>query len=94
MIPIEKDLDESIKEISHMTGNDSPFVVQFYGSYIRDTALWIVMEYCAAGSVSDIMNLCDISLVEDQIASVCFQVLQGLSYLHSMRKIHRDIKAG
>ncbi|KAJ1565248.1 Serine/threonine-protein kinase 4 [Cladochytrium tenue] len=52
------------------------------------------MEHCAAGSVADIMNLCDTTLTEDQIATVSYDVLQGLSYLHSRMKIHRDIKAG
>ncbi|KAJ3105217.1 Serine/threonine-protein kinase 4 [Phlyctochytrium planicorne] len=93
-IPIENDLDESIKEISIMNNCESVFVVAFYGSYLKDTHLWIVMEYCAAGSVSDIMNLCRTTLNEAQVAVVCQYVLQGLAYLHSKRKIHRDIKAG
>ena len=36
---------------------DSPYVVKYYGSYFKNTDLWIVMEYCGAGSVSDIMRL-------------------------------------
>ena len=34
----------------------SPYVVRYYGSYFKNTDLWIVMEYCGAGSVSDIMR--------------------------------------
>jgi len=52
------------------------------------------MEYCGAGSVSDIMRLCKVTLSEPQIACICKYALKGLSYLHSLRKIHRDIKAG
>jgi serine/threonine protein kinase len=54
----------------------------------------IVMEYCGAGSVCDMMKICDNTLSEDQIAVVCKDVLHGIAYLHGMLKIHRDIKAG
>lgn len=50
------------------------------------------MEFCGAGSVCDMMKICDKTLTEDQIAVVSKDVLNGLHYLHNMRKIHRDIK--
>jgi serine/threonine protein kinase len=37
---------------------------------ILDNYLWIVMEYCGAGSVSDIMGLCKTVLSEDHISYV------------------------
>lgn len=52
------------------------------------------MEYCGAGSVSDIMRLRKKTLTEDEIATVLSDTLKGLEYLHLRRKIHRDIKAG
>jgi serine/threonine kinase 3 len=70
MIPIENDLDDSVKEISMMRNCDSDFIVHFYGSYLSDNYLWIVMEYCGAGSVSDIMGLCKTVLSEDHISYV------------------------
>uniref|UniRef100_G1R4J9 non-specific serine/threonine protein kinase n=1 Tax=Nomascus leucogenys TaxID=61853 RepID=G1R4J9_NOMLE len=56
-VPVESDLQEIIKEISIMQQCDSPHVVKYYGSYFKNTDLWIVMEYCGAGSVSDIIRL-------------------------------------
>jgi Serine/threonine protein kinase len=56
--------------------------------------LQIVMEYCGAGSVSDIMRLRKKTLTEDEIATILCDTLKGLEYLHLRRKIHRDIKAG
>lgn len=55
-VPVDTDLQEIIKEISIMQQCDSPYVVKYYGSYFKNTDLWIVMEYCGAGSVSDIMR--------------------------------------
>ena len=67
---------------------------RYYGSYFKNTDLWIVMEYCGAGSVSDIMRLRKKTLNEEEIAIVLSDTLKGLEYLHLRKKIHRDIKAG
>ncbi|XP_076870200.1 serine/threonine-protein kinase 4-like [Brachyhypopomus gauderio] len=93
-VPVESDLQEIIKEISIMQQCNSPHVVKYYGSYFKNSDLWIVMEYCAAGSVSDIIRQRNKTLVEDEIAAIVQSTLKGLEYLHFMRKIHRDIKAG
>ena len=55
--------------------------------------LWIVMEYCGGGSVSDIMKSRK-TLSEGEISTILKDTLEGLVYLHARRKIHRDIKAG
>ena len=73
---------------------DSPYVVKYYGSYFKGSDLWIVMEYCGGGSVSDIMRLRKKTLKETEIATILRDTLEGLVYLHARRKIHRDIKAG
>jgi len=93
-VPVDTDLQEIIKEISIMQQCDSPYVVKYYGSYFKNTDLWIVMEFCGAGSVSDIMRLRKKTLSEDEIATILSDTLKGLEYLHIRRKIHRDIKAG
>ncbi len=94
-IPIEteSDLDDIIKEISIMKQlNDSPFIVKYFASYFKNSDLWIVMEYCMAGSASDIMKLTETTFHEDQIATILNDTLKGLEYLHMKKKIHRDIK--
>lgn len=92
-IPIDSDLLEIIKEISMMQQCDSQFIVKYFGSYFKDSDLWIVMEYCDYGSVSDCMKLLGRPLAESQIACILRHVLTGLEYLHLKKKIHRDIKA-
>ncbi|KYO44811.1 mitogen-activated protein kinase kinase kinase kinase 1 [Alligator mississippiensis] len=53
--------------------------------------LWICMEFCGGGSLQDIYHVTG-PLSEQQIAYVCREMLEGLSYLHTQGKIHRDIK--
>ncbi|XP_014877651.1 serine/threonine-protein kinase 3/4-like, partial [Poecilia latipinna] len=93
-VPVESDLQEILKEITIMQQCNSPHVVRYYGSYFKNRDLWIVMEYCGGGSVSDIVRIRNKTLTEDEIATVLHSTLKGLEYLHFMRKIHRDIKAG
>ncbi|KJH41123.1 kinase domain protein [Dictyocaulus viviparus] len=93
-VPVDTDLQEIIKEISIMQQCDSKYVVKYYGSYFKNSDLWIVMEYCGAGSVSDIMRLRRKTLNEREMSVVLRDTLQGLRYLHDLKKIHRDIKAG
>lgn len=91
LVPVESDLHEIIKEISIMQQCDSPYVVRYYGSYFKQCDLWICMEYCGAGSVSDIMRLRKKTLSEEEIATILSDTLKGLEYLHLRRKIHRYV---
>lgn len=40
-MPVDTDLQEIIKEISIMQQCDSPYVVKYYGSYFKNTDLWV-----------------------------------------------------
>ncbi|XP_029627320.1 mitogen-activated protein kinase kinase kinase kinase 4-like isoform X3 [Salmo trutta] len=74
-------------------------IATYYGAFVKksragqDDQLWLVMEYCGAGSVTDLVKKTKgNSLKEDWIAYICREVLRGLSHLHSHHVIHRDIK--
>ncbi|GAM24111.1 hypothetical protein SAMD00019534_072860 [Acytostelium subglobosum LB1] len=93
-VAIDNDLDDMKKEINFMKQCRSNYIITYHGSFKRDSEIWIVMEYCGGGSVCDAIKITNKTLTEEQIAVVSKDVLQGLAYLHSVRKIHRDVKAG
>uniref|UniRef100_A0A8C9WDP3 Mitogen-activated protein kinase kinase kinase kinase n=1 Tax=Scleropages formosus TaxID=113540 RepID=A0A8C9WDP3_SCLFO len=74
-----------VKECTHQN------IVAYFGSYLCREKLWICMEYCGGGSLQDIYHVTG-PLSELQIAYVCRETLQGLAYLHTKGKMHRDIK--
>lgn len=90
----EEGYEEIRGEIEMLQQCSHPNVVRYLGSYQGEEYLWIVMEYCGGGSVADLMNVTDEALEEFQIAYICREALKGLSYLHSIFKVHRDIKGG
>lgn len=82
------------KEINVLKQCNSPYILEYFGSYIKNDSIWIIIEYCDGGSVLDLMRITERNLTEEQIASIITMVLNGLSFLHEQKKIHRDIKAG
>jgi len=87
----EDEIEDIQQEISVLSQCDSQFVTKYYGSYLKGTKLWIIMEYLAGGSVLDLIKPGPIT--EDQVATILRELIYALEYLHNDKKIHRDIKA-
>jgi len=87
-------LDSIKKEIQIMYWANHPNIVEFYSAFIDGSKLWLVMKLLE-GSALDVMRWCKPNGFEDEktIATILYQVLLGLKYLHANRKMHRDIKA-
>ncbi|XP_039745291.1 serine/threonine-protein kinase mig-15 isoform X4 [Pararge aegeria] len=101
VMDVTQDEEEEIKLEINVLKNYSTHrnIATYYGAFIKksppgkDDQLWLVMEYCGAGSVTDLVKSTKgQSLKEEWISYICREILRGLSYLHSNKVIHRDIK--
>eukprot|EP01127_Copromyxa_protea_P015104 TRINITY_DN4298_c0_g1_i1.p1 TRINITY_DN4298_c0_g1~~TRINITY_DN4298_c0_g1_i1.p1 ORF type:complete len:385 (-),score=98.72 TRINITY_DN4298_c0_g1_i1:134-1288(-) len=81
------------KEIDVLKRCKHPNVVAYYGTYLKDDEVWIIMDYCGAGSLKDVMKLSQDTLTERQAKYVISGTVKGLLCLHSMKILHLDIKS-
>jgi len=84
-----------ITEIAIMKSCSHANIVTYYGSYLEAETLWVVMELMDHGCVTDLLDQYPngLRLNEGQIAYFIRETLKGLAYIHSKKRIHRDIKS-
>jgi len=94
-IPVQEndDLGDIEQEIQILKKCSSPNIVSYYGCFKNGREFWILMDYCAHGSLRDLMDKMEKPLEERVVSHVVMGSLAGLAYLHSKNIIHRDIKA-
>ncbi len=91
------------EEIIAMKVCAHPNVIQYDSSYLvwnkrngadPEGTVWIVMEYMGLGSLTEVLySFPEVRMTESHVALVCRDTLRGLCYMHSLNRIHRDIKS-
>ncbi|XP_068446695.1 mitogen-activated protein kinase kinase kinase kinase 4-like isoform X10 [Clinocottus analis] len=101
VMDVTEDEEEEIKLEINMLKKYSHHrnIATYYGAFIKksppghDDQLWLVMEFCGAGSITDLVkNTKGNQLKEDWIGYISREILRGLAHLHAHHVIHRDIK--
>uniref|UniRef100_A0A3B5LD10 non-specific serine/threonine protein kinase n=1 Tax=Xiphophorus couchianus TaxID=32473 RepID=A0A3B5LD10_9TELE len=90
----EEELEDYMVEIDILAKCDHRYIVKLLDAFYYENKLWIMIEFCAGGAMDANMLELDRGLTEKQIRVVCRQMLEALNYLHHMKIIHRDLKAG
>ena len=69
IVPLEDDTGEVAREIEHLKECECPNIVQYYGNFLHEERLWIMMEFCEGSSLLDIMAATGRCLTQQQVGA-------------------------
>lgn len=88
----ENEVTDVQQEIQFLAAlKNTPNVTHYHGSFLDDTKLWIIMDFCAGGSLRTLLK--PGVFEERHIAVIVREVLLALLAVHKIGVIHRDLKA-
>lgn len=67
-------------------------IVEFIADGQAEGGIFFVMEYCAGGSVHELMGRNSGRLAPPLAGDIMLQALEGLSFAHASELVHRDLK--
>lgn len=86
------DLYEVNKEIMILSECRLPQITKYLGCFVKHYKLWVIMEFVNGGTFFEILQPGPVT-DEQLIAVIAHEILVALDYLHSLGKIHRDLKS-
>ena len=92
----EKEMETAFQEATLLKNLDNPHIVSYKNSFCDNRVLIIVMEYCENGDLGTLIKKkkeAGKRFTEAEIMHWFVQICLGLNYIHSMRVMHRDLKA-
>ncbi|KAL5145427.1 Mitogen-activated protein kinase kinase kinase 1 [Glycine soja] len=78
------------QEIALLSQFEHENIVQYYGTEMDQSKLYIFLELVTKGSLRSLYQ--KYTLRDSQVSSYTRQILHGLKYLHDRNVVHRDIK--
>jgi serine/threonine protein kinase len=78
------------KEVSILSSLDHPHIIRLQHIFESEDSVQLVTEHMAGGELYTRIERG--SMPEQEVASIAFQLLQAVSYMHSRKIVHRDLK--
>ena len=96
-IPLNTEHDQDNRKLAselHILSKlrNIPGIISYLGSYLTEHELWVVLEFCDAGSIGELVTDSNLALNESHLAACILPVVQALYHIHNENIIHRDIK--
>ncbi|XP_041097121.1 LIM domain kinase 1a [Polyodon spathula] len=82
-----------LKEVKVMRCLDHPNVLKFIGVLYKDKRLNFITEYIKGGTLRDIIKKMESKYPWNQRVSFAKDIAAGMTYLHSMNILHRDLNS-
>ena len=87
----------ALNESKYLTVLSHPHIMKYYTNFTDDDKLYLIIENAENGDMTTFLNAnrkMGRHIPEDELWSIFLQCMQGLTYIHDMGVIHRDIKPG
>lgn len=91
-VAVKKVQEQKETDIKNLRKLNHPNIVKFKGVCTQAPFFWIIMEYCPAGTLYNILKSGE-EVPPKRLVSWSKQIAAGMNYLHSHKIIHRDLKS-